>query len=316
MRRAATHGGYRLFVPQNPARLRAGAIVGTTLVLMLAVAVYAIYHVGPSGTPAPPPPGCLAGKGVQAITLDTEQAAIAATIAGVAARKRLPRQAVTIALAAALQESKLHNLDYGDRDSVGIFQQRPSEGWGPAEDLMDPVYATTKFYAALTHVRGYATMPVSEAAQDVQHSADGSAYEQWTPMAVQLAGYFTGKSPHGVSCWYTPPAKAVTVNLAGAVQRISATFGPAGHRAVVARVTLARSAQKGTARTAVLHVRPASAWTVASWLVAYAQVYGLSEVRYAGYVWKATNGDTGWQRASTPTSSSGKNASQGGIVAG
>ena len=316
MRRAATHGGYRLSVPQNPARLRARAIVGTTLVLMLAVAVYAIYHVGPSGTPAPPPPGCLAGKGAQAITLDTEQAAIAATIAGVAARKRLPRQAVTIALATALQESKLHNLDYGDRDSVGIFQQRPSEGWGSAEDLMDPVYATTKFYSALTHIRGYAAMPVSEAAQAVQHSADGSAYEQWAGMAGQLAGYFTGKSPHGVSCWYTPQAKAGKANLAGAMQRISATFGPAGRKAVVARVSLTRSGKKGAQRSAVLHVRQASAWTVAYWLVANAQDYRLSEVRYAGYVWKATNGSMGWQRASTPTHSSGKDPLQGGIVAG
>ena len=131
--------------------------------LVLGVAGYAIYHSFRSVTPLPPP-GCQAGTGGQAITLDTDQAAIAATIAGVAARHRLPRQAVTIALAAALQESKLHNLDYGDRDSVGIFQQRPSEGWGPATKLEDPVYATTKFFAALTQVRGYATMPVYQAA--------------------------------------------------------------------------------------------------------------------------------------------------------
>ena len=303
-------------MPHNPARLRARAIVGTTLLLVLAVAVYTIYHNAPSGTPAPPPPGCQVGSGEQAITLDTDQAAIAATIAGVAARKRLPRQAVTIALAAALQESKLHNLNYGDRDSVGIFQQRPSEGWGPAADLMNPVYATTKFFAALTHVHGYKTMPVSQAAQDVQHSADGSAYTQWEVLAGQLAGYFTGQSPHGVSCWFTPPGKAAKPNLAGAMQRIAKTFGPSGRKAVVTRVTLARSGKKGTESSAVLHVRQASAWTVAGWLVAHAQDYGLSEVRYAGYVWKAANGSMGWQRASTPTSPSGKNASQGGIVAG
>jgi len=313
MRRAATLGGYRLSVPHNPARLRARAIVGTTLALVLAVAVYAIYHTAPSGTPAPPPPGCQAGLGDQAIALDTDQAAIAATIAGVAARHKLPRQAVTIALAAALQESKLHNLDYGDRDSVGIFQQRPSEGWGPAVDLENPVYATTKFYAALTKLPGYTTMPVSQAAQDVQHSADGSAYAQWESMAAQLASYFTGQSPHGVSCWYTPSGRA---NLAAAMRNIAETFGPTGHKAVVGGVTLSRLSKKGAQRTAVLHVRPASAWTVANWLVANAQGYGLSEVRYAGYVWKAANGSMGWQRASTPTSTSGKNASRGGIVAG
>ncbi len=300
-------------VPHNPARLRARAIVGSTLLLVLAVAVYAIYHTGPSGTPAPPPPGCQAGSGVEAITLDTDQAAIAATIAGVAARRHLPRQAVTIALAAALQESKLHNLDYGDRDSVGIFQQRPSEGWGPATSLENPVYATTKFFAALTHVRGYTTMPISAAAQAVQHSADGSAYAQWTQLAGQLAGYFTGQSPHGVSCWFTP---AATANLAGAIQRVAQTFGPSGRTAVVARVTLTRSGKKGQGSTAVLHVRQAQAWTVANWLVAHAQGYGLSQVRYAGFVWKAANGSMGWQRASTPTSPSGNNASRGGIVAG
>jgi hypothetical protein len=303
-------------VPHNPARLRARVIVGSTLLLVLAVAVYAIYHASPSGTPAPPPPGCQAGTGVEAITLDTDQAAIAATIAGVAARRHLPRQAVTIALAAALQESKLHNLDYGDRDSVGIFQQRPSEGWGPAVDLENPIYATTKFFAALNRVHGYATMPVSAAAQAVQHSADGSAYAQWTQLAGQLAGYFTGQSPHGVSCWFTPAAKAGKANLTGAVQRVAQTFGPSGRKAVVAGVTLTRSGKKGTRSSAVLHVRQAQAWTVAGWLVAHAQDYGLSQVRYAGYAWRAANGSMGWQRASTPTPPSGNSTSQGGIVAG
>jgi len=283
--------------------------VGTTLVLVLVVAGYAIYHSFRNVTAAPPPPGCRAGTGVQAIDLDPEQAAVAATIAGVAARHRLPRQAVTIALAAALQESKLHNLDYGDRDSVGIFQQRPSEGWGSATELHDPVYATTKFYAALAQVPGYAMMPVYQAAQDVQHSADGSAYQQWTDVAGQLTGYFTGKSPHDVSCWYTPSGQA---NLAGAERQIRQTFGPAGQKAVVVRITTDRSAAKNAERTAVLHVQRAAAWTVASWLVAHAETYHLSEVRYAGYTWKAADGTMGWQRASNPTSPSGKN----GIVAG
>jgi hypothetical protein len=298
-----------VFVPHNPARVRARAIVGTTLVLVLAAAGYLIYHSFRNVTAAPPPPGCQAGTGVQSIDLDPEQAAVAATIAGVAARHELPRQAVTVALAAALQESKLHNLGYGDRDSVGIFQQRPSEGWGSATDLQDPVYATTKFYAALTQVHGYVKMPVYQAAQDVQHSADGSAYQQWTDVAGELAGYFTGKSPHGVSCWYTPSGQA---NLAGAERQIRQTFGPAGPKAVVVRITMNRSGQKDARSTAVLHVQRAAAWTVASWLVAHAETYHLSEVRYAGFTWKAANGNMGWQRVSDPTSPSGKN----GIVAG
>jgi hypothetical protein len=275
-------------------------------VLVLVAAGYLIYHSFRNVTAPPPAPGCQAGTGVQAIDLSPEQAEVAATIAGVAARHRLPRQAVTIALAAALQESKLHNLDYGDRDSVGIFQQRPSEGWGSATELQDPIYATTKFYAALLKVHGYAKMPVDQAAQAVQHSADGSAYQQWTDIAGQLTGSFTGKSPHTVSCWYTPSGQA---NLAGMEKQVRQTFGPAGRRAVVVRITTARSAKKNVA---VLHVQPAAGWTVASWLVARAQAYHLSQLRYAGFSWKAANGTMGWQRESNPTSSSGKD----GIVAG
>ena len=193
------------------------------LALVLAVAGYAIYHS--FGTPALPPPGCQAGTGGQAITLDTDQAAIAATIAGVAARHRLPRQAVTIALAAALQESKLHNLDYGDRNSVGIFQQRPSQGWGPAADLKDPVYATTKFFAALTQVPGYAKLPVYQAAQDVQHSADGSAYQQWVSVAGQLAGYFTGRRRTACPAGTRRPGRATWRAQCGGWPRRSARRG-------------------------------------------------------------------------------------------
>jgi hypothetical protein len=280
--------------------------VGGTLALLLVVAGYFIYHSFRNVTSPPPPPGCQAGTGVQAVDLAPEQAEVAATIAGVAARHRLPRRAVTIALAAALQESKLHNLDYGDRDSVGIFQQRPSEGWGSATELQDPIYATTKFYVALLKVHGYARMPVDQAAQAVQHSADGSAYQQWTDIAGQLTGAFTGKSPHTVSCWYTPSGQA---NLAGMEKQVRQTFGPAGRKAVVVRITTARSAKKNVA---VLHVQPAAGWTVASWLVAHAQAYHLSQLRYAGFSWKAANGSMGWQRETNPTSPSGKN----GIVAG
>src|SRR6516162_8087763 len=211
-------------VPPSTRRLRTVALIGSALVLV--VAGYLAFGGGRHGlTPAPPPPapGCQAGTGVSAIPLGTDQAGIAATIAGVAARHRLPRKAVTIALAAALQESQLQNLDYGDRDSVGVFQQRPSQGWGTTAELEDPVYATTKFFAALVRVPGYVKMPVDRAAQDVQHSADGYAYGEWTEVATLLAGYFTGAPQAGVSCWYTAAAKP---DLAGALRQLTQTFGP------------------------------------------------------------------------------------------
>jgi hypothetical protein len=274
------------------------------LVLALAAIGYLVFgSPRPQSLPPapPPPPGCQAGTGNDAIPLDTDQAGIAATIAGIAARYRLPGRALTIALAAALQESQLQNLDYGDRDSVGVFQQRPSQGWGTTAEIENPVYATTRFFDALVKVPGYTTMPVDQAAQDVQHSADGAAYEQWVGIATQLAGYFTGAPAAGVSCWYTPAGKS---DLAGALKQLAGTFGPQGKDEVVAgAITTDRSDKKKKTRsTAVVHVQGDRAWTVAGWLVAHAQQYGISQIRYAGYVWNAANGSMGWQRASKTAS--------------
>jgi len=223
---------------------------------------------------------------------------IAATIAGVAQHRALPTYAVTVALATALQESKLTNLRSGDRDSVGVFQQRPSQGWGTTAEIEDPVYATTRFFAALVRVHDYAKLPIDTAAQDVQRSADGYAYEQWVATATLLANYFTGYWAHGVSCWYTPPR---TADLATAVRELTATFGPQGEKGVVMGVTTARSAQNKK-KVTVVQVKQSSAWTVAGWLVANAQEYGIGEVRYAGYEWTAADGSMGWQPDAGPRS--------------
>jgi len=270
-------------------RLLAVTVIGSALVLLVAVVGSLVIHAlqpRPVAAP-PPPPGCQAGTGVSAIPLGTGQAGIAATIAGVAARHGLPRQAVTIAYAAALQESQLQNLDYGTLDSVGVFQQRPSQGWGTTAELEDPVYATTKFFAALVQVPAYTTIPVDQAAQDVQHSADGG-------VATLLAGYFTGAPHASVSCWFTAAGRA---DLAGAVKGLKATFGPAGRGGVLVGITTDRSVKNKKASTVtIVRAQPDAGWPVANWLVAYAQQYGLSEVRYAGYVWHASDGSMGWQR--------------------
>jgi hypothetical protein len=283
-------------VPPHRRRLWTLALLGSALVLLIA-AGYALFgRSRPTAAPyVPPAPGCQAGIGVQAIPMSQDQAAIAATIAGVAARQRLPRKAVIVAYATALQESQMQDLDYGDRDSVGVFQQRPSQGWGTTAELEDPVYATTKFFAVLVHVPRYTKLPVDQAAQDVQHSADGSAYGQWIEVAALLAGYFTGTQPATVSCWFTPTGRA---DLAAAERQLTETFGAQGPHAVMVGVTTARSGKKGRdGSVAVVRVQRDEAWTVASWLVANAQDYGIREVRYAGYEWTAADGSMGWQRA-------------------
>src|SRR5664280_2480625 len=106
----------------------------------------------------------------------------AAIIAGVAVQRGLPPRAVSIAFATAMQESTLRNLDHGDRDSVGLFQQRPSAGWGTVAELTTPAVAAHKFYTALLAVPGWASMPLTDAAQQVQRSAFPFAYAKWEPL--------------------------------------------------------------------------------------------------------------------------------------
>src|SRR4051812_46320060 len=140
----------------------------------------------------PPPPACRVGNGPEALLLDTEQAANATTIAAVAARMKLPNHAVTVAIATVLQESKMHNLPYGDQDSLGLFQQRPSQGWGTPAQILNPTYAATRFYQALLALSTWQTLPLTVAAQDVQHSGHPDAYAAHELAATQLYATITG----------------------------------------------------------------------------------------------------------------------------
>jgi hypothetical protein len=245
--------------------------------------------------------GCQAAVGGQVVQLDSDQAAIAATIAGVGYQRGLPAAAVTVAYATALQESHMHNIDYGDRDSVGIFQQRPSEGWGTPSKLMDPVYATAKFFEALVKVPGYASMPVYRAAQAVQHSADGTAYGQYEQVAGMLSTAFTGSASRSVSCWYTPYSKR-QAQFAPALSQLSRTFGPLGRRGGTAGPTAQPAAMQTAARAMTVSVpRLQTGWAVATWSVAHAKIYGIKKVGYAGYEWAASDGERGWKAAKGTT---------------
>lgn len=134
------------------------------------------------------------------------------------ARGDLPPRAAIVALATAMQESQLKNINYGDRDSVGLFQQRPSQGWGTVAQIMDPTYSATKFYAGLRAVAGWEQMPVTVAAQTVQRSAFPSAYAKHEPVAASLVQQFTAKGD--------APTGAALCDPAGAVN--AATCAPSG----------------------------------------------------------------------------------------
>ncbi|WP_063798087.1 hypothetical protein, partial [Streptomyces sp. 150FB] len=132
--------------------------------------------------------------------MSPEQAANAATISAVGTTRGMPERAVTIALATALQESALRNLNHGDRDSLGLFQQRPSKGWGTAAQIVDPVYSAGQFYDHLATVPGYSRLPLTVAAQRVQHSGFPQAYAKHEPDATLLAAALTGRAPAVLTC--------------------------------------------------------------------------------------------------------------------
>jgi hypothetical protein len=125
-------------------------------------------------------------------TYTTDQIANATTIYQVSVQLHLPQYAAVIAVATAMQESSLENIDYGDRDSLGLFQQRPSQGWGTPAEIMDPTYASTKFYETLVKVPNWQTIPLTEAAQAVQESAYPNAYAKWATDADYLVASVSG----------------------------------------------------------------------------------------------------------------------------
>jgi hypothetical protein len=127
--------------------------------------------VAAPATPPSAPAGGIAPVGAW----NPEQVGNAAAIIAVGARMGVPARGWVITVATAIQESSLINLaDLGngsDHDSLGLFQQRPSQGWGSPAQITDPVYASTQFYQHLLAVPGWQTMPLAQAAQAVQGSA-------------------------------------------------------------------------------------------------------------------------------------------------
>lgn len=221
--------------------------------------------------------GCAVRGSEGSLALDIEQAANGATIAAVGISQGLPVRAVTIALATAFQESQLRNLSYGDRDSVGLFQQRPSQGWGTVAEILDPVYASRQFYDRLVGVEGYRELPLHEAAQSVQRSADGTAYAQHQQRAELLAEALTGGDPAALHCWYPDERPDRT---SAAMRELARTFSAVAWNGD--RIDVADGL---------------NGWAVASWMVTHAHEYGIPGVRYGGQAWRADRGHDGWRSA-------------------
>jgi hypothetical protein len=149
-----------------------------------------------ASTPAPPSTSGTAhpattGTAASDPVWDSEQTSNAALIVTIGQAREVPAWGWIVAVATAMQESQLRNLPGGDRDSIGLFQQRPSQGWGTPTQLRSPAYQIGKFYDALLAVPGWQTMPAAQAADLVQHSAYPSAYVRWTGPSTRLVGQLT-----------------------------------------------------------------------------------------------------------------------------
>jgi hypothetical protein len=301
---------------------------GVGAVVALGAAATALVLVDRGGVPRIlDTSGCTAEVDGHTVEVDLEQAQNAALITAISIERGLPARAASIALATAYQESKLYNIDYGDRDSVGLFQQRPSQGWGTVAQLTDPVYATNAFYDALQKVDGYDSMEITVAAQEVQRSAYPDAYADHEKDGRVLASALTGNSPGALWCDVPGDAEEVgdeidetgLVPRAAAVRRdLEARFGtlslggfePGG---------VSSGHMEGSAhyegRAVDVFFRPIDAenrkrgWALATYLVANADRLDIKTLIFDDRIWHAgSRSDDGWTDYRVPSSSRGDRA--------
>ncbi|SCK32256.1 hypothetical protein H180DRAFT_02606 [Streptomyces sp. WMMB 322] len=298
--------------------------------MLLVVAGYVVTQYVTSSTG---PARCLvrtAGEKPEDYEIKPEQAANAATITAVASQRGLPERAVTIALATAMQESSLRNIEHGDRDSLGLFQQRPSQGWGTERQIQDPVYASGKFYDHLVEIPGYSRLPLTVAAQRVQRSGYPQAYAKHETHASLLTAALTGRRAAAFNCTTGPAggdgkagsatrlrARLVREFGTGVLpgQKTDAPAPPTGNAALgeeprsgadrreTDEDVLAagggprghRAADKDPSKVDI-PVRPGRrGWELAHWAVANASDLRIEEITYRNRVWSASSSEEGWR---------------------
>jgi len=261
---------------------------------------------------------CLAIGPAEVYSMQPDQLLNASKIADVAMRRNLPQRALIIAIATAQQESKLQNLNYGDADSVGLFQQRPSQGWGTKTQILDPAYAAGKFFDALLKVPNWQELPVTKAASDVQKNAYPDAYKDWEPRATALTGALTGTTSGQLTCRLlhsgvlaaaastSPSAAPVAAAdlLAGSTSAVVNGLQhdlDINHPSVVpvdskrTTITLSGLGDIGSGDDAAAKHRTG---TVAAWAIAHAAADGITSVVVGDQEWRPDR--AGWHAATNP----------------
>ena len=269
--------------PRSPRhrRLVAGLVVAVLAVTVTA-AVLGVRHLRAlvSGEQ------CLVTANGSSFSWAPDQASNAAAITAIAVQREMPPRAATIAIATAMQESKVRNVKFGDRDSLGLFQQRPSQGWGTAEQILDPEYSTNKFYDVLEKVKGYESMDIAQAAQKVQRSAAGEAYAQHEAQARVTASALSGQTHGGMVCALEDPG----------------TPGDPGEVAALVEKDFGISAKEGRSSVTVEAGSDDLAWAVGSWAVARAADTGATRVVVGSREWRRGMQDSAlkWHAVDAP----------------
>lgn len=289
--------------------------------VLSAVAGYAVVQYVSGGTGDP---GCRVVSGdADGATYEftPEQAVNAATIAAVGTGRGMPERAVTIALATAIQESGLRNLAHGDRDSLGLFQQRPSQGWGTEQQVRDPSYAADIFYEHLAKVRGYTELPLTVAAQRVQRSGYPEAYAKHESDATLLAAALTGTSAATLTCDGRSQPAAAT-GPAAVRAALNRDFGAGGAGRKNAEADAKAPVAESSGRTVTLPVAGHTAgggrgagergWQLAHWAVANASALRIERVSYAGREWVSGHSDSRWRSTGSTSAEAAGGAAAGG----
>ncbi len=249
-------------------RIVVGLLIAAVVAAAVVTGVVAWYAA--TNQPLPLADRCEARVQSGTTVLRPDQAHYASIVVGVGTQRGLVPRASSIALATVYQESGIRNLDYGDRDSLGLFQQRPSQGWGTPEQVMDPWYASNAFYATLVKVPNWDTGDINDVAQAVQRSGHPKGYVRHVENARRVASSLTGETPASFTCRVGAPADADPAGFAAFLGKTlpstSALSQPPGKVVITAKTT-------------------AEAWSAAHIAVANAGRYGVTRVDLAGRRW-------------------------------
>lgn len=263
-------------------------------------------------------------------TLTAEQARNTVTIAQVARDLGVSRRGLQIATATAIQESKLVNLAGGDRDSIGLFQQRPSTGWGTPAQVRDPVLATRAFYGRADHtnntglldIDGWQDLPLTQAAQRVQRSGFPNAYAQWETVAADIADLLGGDLPAMPSsdedcappttCPDTglPVEKGLTPDALLVLRAVDARFGRHTYYGLGERPANPSSDHAtGRAIDVIIDDWQNPSGTkhgdqIAEWIKANAGDLGVTYVIWRAKIWSVARDSEGWRAYTHPSGQS------------